>query len=110
STDRCTNSTEMLLSMQRTTLILVDVPSRHSCAISSARASEGRWYTIAPSSLQTMRGFVKYKHPQQLPRCPMRLPIEVFCPLAQTQRTAATPLQTGAFPSKLIRAHNNSSI
>ena len=35
---------------------------------------------IERSSLQTMKGFVKYKHQRQLPRCPMRLPIEVCCP------------------------------
>lgn len=64
-----------------TTLIWVAVRSHHSYATSSALASEGRWCMIAHSSLQTMKDFVKCKHPQQSPRRPMRLPIEVCCPL-----------------------------
>src|SRR4029077_5280987 len=101
---RYSNSTEMLLSMRGTTLIWVTDPSLHLCATSSALESEDRWCTIAPSSLQTMRGFVRYKHPQQLPLCPMRLLIEVCCPLSRIRGAAATPHRSGALLSELILA------
>src|SRR5262245_44735895 len=108
--DRCLNSTETPHSMPGITSIWVTVRSHRSCATSSARASEGRWCTIELSTLQTTRGFVRCKHPQQLPQCPMRLLIEVCCLLPVTQRAAATLLRTGALPSELILAYNSSSI
>ena len=64
---------------------------------------------IAPFSLQTMRGFVKCKHPQQLPRCPMRLLTKACCPLPLIRGPAATPLRTGALPSELILAYSSFS-
>src|SRR5262245_12330846 len=107
--DQCSNSTEMLHSMPGTILIWVAVRSHPSCATSSVLASEGRWSTSAPSSLQTTRGFVKYKHLQQLPLCPMRLPIKACCLLPATRGAAATPLRTRALPSELILVYSSSS-
>src|SRR5262245_55179746 len=107
--DRCSNSTETLRSMPGTTLIWVAVRSHHSCATSSEPASEGLSSTIALSSLQTMRGFVKCEPQQQLPPCPMRLPIKAGCLLPVTVGAAATPLRTRALLYQLILAYSRFS-
>src|ERR1041385_3916241 len=107
--DRCPNSTEMLHSMRRITLIRVAVRSHRWCETSSALASEGPWRMFARSSMQTMKGIVTYKHSQQLPRCPMPPPIEVCCPPLLTLEYAATLLRTVALPSELTLAYSSFS-
>src|SRR5215469_13120787 len=102
--DRCGNCTEMLHSTPGTTLIWVAVRTQHSSAISSVLASEGHWCITEPFSSQTMRVFVKYKHPRQLLRYPILWLIKVCCPLPLTRAPATTPLRTDASPSRLILA------
>src|SRR5262249_54329239 len=102
--DRCGNPTGMLHSMLGTTLIWVAARFQHSCATSSALALEGRWCMTEPFFSQTTRVFVKYKHPQQLPRYPMFWLTKVCCPLPLTRAHVVTPVRANALPSPLILA------
>src|SRR5215469_1205914 len=100
--DRCGNFTEMLQLMLGTTLIWVAARFQHSSATSLAPASAGHWCMTEPSFLQTMRGFVKYEHPQQLPLCPLFWLTKVCCPPPLTPAPATTLLRAGALPSRSI--------
>ena len=50
---------------------------------------------IARSSLSTMKGFAKYRHPRQLPRYPMPSRIRDCCPPRIIRPPAPTPLPAG---------------
>src|SRR5215468_3798635 len=100
--DRCGNYTGMLHSTQETTLIWGTVQSRPSSAISSAPEWAGRWCVTGRSFLLTMKGSVKYRHPQQLPQCPMRSLIEASCLPLVTQPAAETLLPVDVSPFRLI--------
>jgi len=60
----------------------------------------GPCHGIILSSSSTMKGFARYRHPQQLPRHPMPSRIKVSCHPLRIRPPAATPLPADASPSR----------
>src|SRR5580704_12327444 len=106
--DRCSKSTEMRGLIQRTTLIWPTRRYHHLCGTSSAQEQAGRWNTTAHSFMQTMRGFVKYKHQRQSQQYPMLLPIKDCCLRPPIQEAAVAPRQADALLSQSILAYDSS--
>src|ERR1700741_2368763 len=105
--DRCSNCTEMLPSMPRTTLTSVTPRSHHSCATSSALASAALSCMIAHSSLPATKATVKDRHPRRLQQSLMLLLIKAYCPLPAILERAGKPTRAVALPSQSILGYNN---